>query len=214
MVDKLFHHGVMGQPVRNYYHLLNRFPAVAACLSPDFTYSPDEQFDRFREYFEAARVPSLVNRMVVFETATSLQALLQVEDRTSMAWGLESRVPLLDHRLVEALMAIPPAVKFQGGELKHLLKPVAARTVPEEIVARKDKMGFPIPLGQWAQGPLRDFVTDTLTSRAARERGLFDTRHLQTVVSSGPEFDRALWGALCLELWFQQFVDSPVVGHV
>ena len=76
-------------------------------------------------------------------------ALLHVEDRMSMAHGLESRVPFLDHPLVEFAATVPADVKFSGGDMKHLLKRAFERRVARPILQRRDKMGFPVPLKEW-----------------------------------------------------------------
>ena len=112
--------------------------------------------------------------MTHFDMVTTLPALLQVEDRVSMAVSLESRVPLLDHRLADLVASMPPAMKFRGGEMKYILKRAVQDTLPPRILERKDKMGFPVPLHLWAQGRARDFFRDVLLSRRCRERGIFD----------------------------------------
>jgi asparagine synthase (glutamine-hydrolysing) len=75
-----------------------------------------------------------------------MPALLQVEDPMSMAHGLESRVPLLDHPLIEFAATVPGDVKFQGGRMKHLLKLAYGAQLPQTIAERRDKLGFPVPL--------------------------------------------------------------------
>ena len=155
--------------------------------------------------------------MTHFDFKTLLPALLQVEDRVSMAHGLESRVPLLDHPLVELAATMPADVKFKDGHLKHVLKtafaPVAARRRSRE---RRDKMGFPVPLQEWIgrAGPVRDFVVDTLSSRGrARAARSSTTRKVRRRSSTRePRFGRKVWGLLSLELWQQAFHDrAPLV---
>src|SRR6185369_16531236 len=108
------------------------------------------------------------NKMTRFDLNTLLPALLQVEDRTSMAVSLESRVPLLDHRIVELAAAMPPKVKFQGGRAKHIFREAVQPIVPAEVFARTDKMGFPVPLSRgYRSGPVREFVADSLASASA-----------------------------------------------
>ncbi len=108
--------------------------------------------------------------MTHFDFKTLLPALLQVEDRVSMAHGLESRVPFLDHPIVELAATMPADIKFKDGRMKHVLKTaigaVAARVDRERA---RDKMGFPVPLNEWlAQpGPVREFVLDMLSSQQA-----------------------------------------------
>jgi asparagine synthase (glutamine-hydrolysing) len=150
----------------------------------------------------------MVNRILVFDVKTHLQGLLHVEDRTSMAWGLESRVPLLDYRLLEFMASVPPVIKFKDGRLKYLFRTVVKSLVPPEISERQDKMGFPLPFSQWVDGELGEFVSDILLSRKSRERSFFDAQAFEELLSSPKPFDRALWGALCLELWALQFLDA------
>src|SRR5690606_22435505 len=87
--------------------------------------------------------------MTHFDFKCLLPALLTVEDRMSMAHGLESRVPLLDHPLVEFAATLPPTVKFGGGRMKQLIKETYADVIPQPILDRRDKMGFPVPLKEW-----------------------------------------------------------------
>ena len=76
----------------------------------------------------------------------------------SMAHGLESRVPFLDHKLVELAATIPADIKFKNGELKRLLVRAFDPVLPKSITSRKDKMGFPVPLNEWMKSELKDFV--------------------------------------------------------
>ena len=98
--------------------------------------------------------------MTYFDLKTLLPALLHIEDRVSMAVSIESRVPLLDRRVAELAASIPPVMKFSGGKLKHILLKSIKDVLPREIVARRDKMGFPTPLNEWMKGPLREYVMD------------------------------------------------------
>jgi asparagine synthase (glutamine-hydrolysing) len=102
--------------------------------------------------------------MTHFEFKTLLPALLHVEDRMSMAHGLESRVPFLDHPLVEFAATIPADVKFKDGNLKHLLRSTFRNQVPASVMNRRDKMGFPVPLATWFSGELKDFFFDTIVT--------------------------------------------------
>jgi asparagine synthase (glutamine-hydrolysing) len=149
--------------------------------------------------------------MTNFDLKTLLPSLLQVEDRTSMSVSLESRVPLLDHRLVELVTRMSPAMRFQGGDTKRVLREAVRPILPSEVVDRRDKMGFPVPLQEWAAGPLRDFLHDILLSPRARQRGVFQPAALERLVAGERRYGRELWGVLCLELWFRAFVDGEAV---
>ena len=125
----------------------------------------------------------------------------------SMAHGLESRVPLLDHPLVEFAATVPADVKFQGGNMKHMLKQVFGSELPPQIVNRRDKMGFPVPLKEWFDGELREFGMDTLSAMAAKHRPYVNASAVLANFGQEARFSRKTWGLLSLELWHQQFHD-------
>jgi asparagine synthase (glutamine-hydrolysing) len=195
MLQEFWREGLFEDLDRRYFRLINRAPRLARS---DSEYDP---FDAFAEIFNGRNVghESYFDKMTHFDFKTLLPALLQVEDRVSMAHGLESRVPLLDHPLVELAATIPADVKFPGGELKHVFKRATRAAVPERIAQRKDKMGFPVPLVEWAKGPARDYVNDTF-ARSDRELP-FDA------LEGEAKFGRTFWGQFSLELWQQRFHD-------
>jgi asparagine synthase (glutamine-hydrolysing) len=137
-----------------------------------------------------------------------LPALLHVEDRVSMAASIESRVPLLDHRIADLVTRMPPAMKFKGAEMKYILKKAIHGLLPASVMARKDKMGFPVPLHLWARNRSANFFKDVLLSRACRQRGLFDPAGVERLMQREEAFGRRLWGLLNIELWYQQFIDA------
>jgi asparagine synthase (glutamine-hydrolysing) len=145
--------------------------------------------------------------MTHFEFKTLLPALLHVEDRMSMAHGLESRVPFLDHPLVEFAATVPADVKLKNGNLKHLLRSTFRNQVPASVMYRRDKMGFPVPLATWFSGELKDFFFDTIATMESKSRpGLNPTAMRKNFESTG-KFSRKTWALLSLELWHQQFHD-------
>ena len=150
------------------------------------------------------------DRMTHFDFKCLLPALLQVEDRMSMAHGLESRVPFLDHPLVEFAATVPADVKFQGGSMKHLLKTEFAGDLPDHIIHRRDKMGFPVPLAEWFNHELSDFVQEIFQSMVERKRPYINQRALLKNLNSGSRFSRKTWGLMSLELWHQLYHDRAV----
>ena len=122
----------------------------------------------------------------------------------SMAHGLESRVPLLDQALVEFVASVPADLKFKDGHMKHLLKTTFAEDLPAEILHRRDKMGFPVPLREWFQGELRELLNDTFRSSRARSRRFINTDAVLAAIDDVGRYSRKLWGLLSLELWYQQ----------
>jgi len=148
------------------------------------------------------------DKMTHFDFKCLLPALLQVEDRMSMAHGLESRVPLLDHPLIEFAATVPADLKFKGGRMKHLLKLAYGAQLPPLITERRDKMGFPVPLKEWFSGELRDLIQDTFRSRRARQRPFLNAPAVLANFENAGRFSRKMWGLLSLELWHQIFHDQ------
>lgn len=176
----------------------------------------DDMFDRFQSIFSnPANVTknATFNAMTNFEFKCLLPALLQVEDRMSMAHGLESRVPLLDRPIAEFAAVIPEGIKFQGGKMKHALRSTFDADLPNAITQRRDKMGFSTPLNEWFQNELRDLVHDTFASMAARRRPYLNSEAIRLGLDEVRGFSRKTWGLLSLELWHQQFHDKAAKWH-
>lgn len=136
--------------------------------------------------------------------------LLSRGDKLTMANSLEGRVPLLDYKLVEFAAHLPIDLKLHGKQRKWLLKQVARRYLPPEIIDRK-KQGFPIPVPVWLRGYAHDFMRDTLSSAKIKERGLFDPAYVETLIqqheSGFADHATMLYGLISLELWHQLFID-------
>jgi len=152
----------------------------------------------------------LLARMLETDIRTYLVELCMKQDQMSMAASIESRVPFLDHELVEFAARIPSRFKTRGLEGKQILKEGVKDLLPSGIVYRK-KMGFPTPLASWLRGSQLDFVQSILLDRRAATRGLF---HMETIKRLCDEHrsrqrDNAdrIWRLLNLELWQRIFVD-------
>ncbi len=195
---------------RRYFRLINRMGASEEFLDKSFLkgYDVNETFEKFSVLFNNPDTLSYFNKMTHFDMIASLPALLQVEDRVSMAASIESRVPLLDRRIVDLISHMPAGMKFKGGEMKYLFRRTIRDIMPKKIMNRKDKMGFPVPLHLWAKNNAKDFILDTLLSKNARERNIINSKYVEELISAERPFGRGLWGILCLELWFQQFIDN------
>ena len=127
-------------------------------------------------------------------------------DNMTMAWGLEARVPFLDHELVELAARIPPELKLKDNG-KGILKDVARMIIPSEVIDRK-KGYFPVPQLKYVDGPYLDMVRDALQSRTARERGLFRDDYLAELFDAPsdhitPLQGSELWQVGLLEMWLQ-----------
>ena len=212
LLQEFWREGIFEPMDLRYFRLINRAPTLGeeidwAALG---SYSP---LDTFREIFHGDNVmkESYFDMMTHFDFKTLLPALLHVEDRVSMAHGVESRVPLLDHHLVELAATIPADIKFKGGQLKHVMKSAFARFVPDTITQRTDKMGFPTPLVEFSRGEGKSFVQDVFRSTAARSRDVINSEAVLRNLEAEPRFGRKLWGLLSLELWQQAFHDREAV---
>ena len=206
LMKSFWSEGLFDDSAKRYFRLMRR-DLGANVFSRDVYSSNvvDDVEERFLSVFRSSGAQSLLNQVLAFDLKVFIPALLQVEDRTSMGASLESRVPLLDHRIVEYSAKMPPKIKWKGGRPKHILKEALKGSMPDKVWSRQDKRGFPTPIAEWFSGPLRGYVTEILGSRKARERGLYNYDALK-LESTNP-FDRGLWGALSIELWCRQFID-------
>jgi asparagine synthase (glutamine-hydrolysing) len=212
LLQEFWRDGLFDEMDARYFRLINRSESLGDEVRWEELgdYSP---FDTFRAIFNSDNLGSgsYFDRMTHFDFKTLLPALLQVEDRMSMAHGLESRLPLLDHPLVELSATIPSNVKFEGGTLKRILKTAFTDVIPAGVVERTDKMGFPTPINDWAQGPARAFVIESLSTRSALSRPLIDNRRVLASLDKETTFGRHFWGFLSLEIWQQEFHDKHAV---
>ncbi|HEY9436178.1 MAG TPA: asparagine synthase (glutamine-hydrolyzing), partial [Blastocatellia bacterium] len=136
-------------------------------------YDPAERFERT---FAAPASRSRLDHILYLDSKTYLPGDILVKvDRMSMANSLETRAPLLDHRLIEFAQTIPASLKIRGQETKYILKRAAEGLIPDEIINRP-KQGFDVPIRRWFNRELREMLDDTLKDRLARERGEFNHR--------------------------------------
>jgi len=209
LMQQFWRDGLFDDLDARYFRLVDRAPDLDGAIEWPVLgeYSP---FETFRSIFAAnnVRKESYFDSMTHFDFKTLLPALLHVEDRVSMAHGLESRVPFVDTEVVEFAATLPADVKFKDGQLKHALKEALRDVLPPEIAGRRDKMGFPVPLSEWVNDELRDFVLDCFSSESARSRPyLADDFDVRQLIDREGAFARNLWGLFSLELWQQAYHD-------
>jgi asparagine synthase (glutamine-hydrolysing) len=155
------------------------------------------------------RLRTLPERMMYLDALGYLPDDILVKlDRASMAVSLESRVPLLDHRVVELAWRLPLEMKIHGGQSKWLLRRVLYRYVPRELIERP-KMGFSIPLDSWLRGPLRDWAESLLDpARLARE-GFFQPEPIRKRwaehLSGARNWQHHIWGVLMFQAWLERW---------
>ena len=210
MMQHFFADGLFTDPADRYYRLLlstRRSQEMDDILRPDLKPPGYATHEVFRDSFMAPETDDLIDRMTYMDIKDHLQSLLHLEDRTSMAVSLESRLPLLDHRIVEQVFAVPAHERFAAGKPKFLLRQAIADWVPEPIMQRSDKMGFPVPIFEWFQGSMRPFVEDILLGQQTVQRGVFNAKAVERCLRAEKPFGRTVWGLLSLELWFRNFFD-------
>ncbi|WP_149714270.1 asparagine synthase (glutamine-hydrolyzing), partial [Campylobacter concisus] len=167
LIKEQFKEGLFGPMDERYYRIINRTHNVDMIYNKDFLKSFDSRqlLDKFKQVFNTPNTKSYFNKMTYFDLKTLLPALLHVEDRVSMAVSIESRVPILDYRIIELVSKMPPTMKFAGGKTKAILLKTVKNLLPKEIFERKDKMGFPTPINKWLANDLKEYALDILTSQ-------------------------------------------------
>jgi len=210
LMKEFWREGLFDPMDARYFRLVNRATDMKDEIEWEFL-DIRQVFEDFSTIFNNpnnVRKEAYFDKMTHFDFKCLLPALLQVEDRMSMAHGLESRVPLLDHPLVEFAATVPADIKFKGGNMKYLLKQVFADDLPPKILHRRDKMGFPVPLKEWFDNDLKDFINDVFHTMVAKNRPYINSKAVLKNIGQTTRFSRKSWGLLSLELWHQQFHDK------
>jgi asparagine synthase (glutamine-hydrolysing) len=171
--------------------------------------TPQAVYGNYLRYWNSREGSSLLSRMLYADQKTYLVELLMKQDQMSMASSIESRVPFLDHTLVEFSTSIPNSLKIRGKTQKYILKAALAGLLPAEIIHRK-KMGFPTPVRQWLLDPRAKPLYEALTNRDGFLSSIIDRQVLGNLISHHLQrqedaTDR-LWRLLNLQLWGDLFL--------
>ena len=178
---------------------------VSAWNAPDKLVIDSQQTSRAHDEFTQANMPDALRAMQWLDQTTYLvDDILTKVDRASMAASLETRVPLLDHRLVEFAWTLPAEMKVRNGQGKWILRQVLNRFVPAPLLDRP-KMGFAIPLESWLRGPLQEWASDLLSDRRVREQGFLHadmvTQEWNKFCAGGGGHQHKVWALLMWMAW-------------
>jgi asparagine synthase (glutamine-hydrolysing) len=156
-----------------------------------------------------SRLEAVVERFMAIDTAGYLPDDILVKvDRAAMSTGLETRVPMLDHRVVEFAWRLPLDKKIRGTTGKWILRQVLERYVPRELIERP-KQGFGVPIGSWLRGELRPWAEELLDGTRLRQEGYFDVPLLrqkwQEHINGTANWEHQLWAVLMFQAWHENF---------
>jgi len=169
-----------------------------------------------RDLLADAGSASLLDHLLYVDTKTYLHELLMKQDQMSMAASIESRVPFLDHKLVEFSAALPERMKLRGGTTKYILRESMKGVLPEAILSRP-KMGFPVPVASWFRGAFRNVIDEFGLSERALSRGIFEPAFVESLVQrhqQGEDHSERLWALVNFEIWQRQFLDGETADRL
>ena len=175
-----------------------------------------DPYEGVRSLLAQTDATSMLDRLLYADIKTYLHELLMKQDQMSMAASVESRVPFLDHKLVEFSTALPDRLKLRRWTTKYVLREAMKNVLPEAIL-RRSKMGFPVPLGRWFRGAFRPLVDQFVIGKRAVARGLFQSDFLQRLVqehaAGTADHTERLWTLVNFEMWQRHFLDGePLKG--
>ncbi|MEQ1642477.1 MAG: asparagine synthase (glutamine-hydrolyzing) [Pyrinomonadaceae bacterium] len=167
-------------------------------------------YTRQNAWLEKCDAEDVLDQLLYADTKTYLHELLMKQDQMSMAASIESRVPFLDHKLVEYSARMPREMKLRGNTTKWILREAMKGILPNEILDRP-KMGFPVPVGNWFRGEFKHIVDEYVLGKRAMDRGIFDkdyVRSLVTAHNAGENHDERIWSLVNFEIWQRGFIDG------
>ncbi len=166
------------------------------------------------EYFQKSDARNLLDRILYTDIKTYLHELLMKQDQMSMAASIESRVPFLDHKLVEFAATLPSSLKLRGAMTKYILKQSLTNVLPREILFRR-KMGFPVPLKTWFQRGMFPKLREYLLGERTLSRGYFNKRYVEQLLHDHTtgiqDHSERIWSLVNFELWNRIFIDGDGV---
>ncbi len=174
--------------------------------------------EKITRFFDSDNVDELIDRMLYTDLMTRIpDHLLMIADRMSMAHSLETRAPLLDHKLVEFTASLPGRSKLRGARLKYILREVSRRYLPKELVDRP-KQGFGFPIGRWLRSDLRDFMQRLLGDSHLVDAGIFEGDYIDKLMhehlDGKADHNFRLWILINTEYWYRMYIEGQTVDEM
>jgi asparagine synthase (glutamine-hydrolysing) len=171
-----------------------------------------DSLEKILTLFRSDEVDHVVDRMLYTDLMTRMpDHLLMTVDRMAMAHSLETRSPLVDYKVVEYAASIPGGLKLKGNQLKYVLRKVAARYLPRDLIDRR-KQGFGFPLAIWMRTELRDFVRNLFAESRFVELGIFERGYVPRMIdehlAGRVDHNYRLWLLINLEIWYRMFFEG------
>jgi asparagine synthase (glutamine-hydrolysing) len=163
-----------------------------------------------RQFLSETDASSTLDKLLYADIKTYLHELLMKQDQMSMAASIESRVPFLDHKLVEFTSSLPERLKLRGSTTKYILRKAMQGVLPQQILTRP-KMGFPVPIASWFRGQFSHLIDEYVLSDRVTARGIFNPQFVRELVQrhqqGGENHEERLWALVNFEMWQRQFFD-------
>jgi asparagine synthase (glutamine-hydrolysing) len=177
-----------------------------------------DSFAKILKFFDSENVDHIIDRMLYTDLMTRMpDHLLVLVDRMSMAHSIESRSPLIDYKVVEYAASIPADLKLKGKDLKYILKQVASRYLPKELIYRK-KQGFSFPIGIWMRTELKSFLNNLLKQSRFVELGIFNKDYIFSLlrdhISGKVDHNYRLWILINLEIWYRLYFENETIDSM
>jgi len=170
----------------------------------------NDPYAGLRDVLKETDATSFLDRLLYADIKTYLHELLMKQDQMSMATSVESRVPFLDHKLVEFTSGLPQRLKLRGWTTKHVLRESMKGLLPEAILSRP-KMGFPVPIGTWFRA-YSSVIDEYVLSDRALNRAIFSPDFVRSLVTrhqtGGENHAERIWALINFEIWQRQFFDG------
>jgi asparagine synthase (glutamine-hydrolysing) len=171
-----------------------------------------DPFARYREMYQNFIDLDRVQRMLYTDIAILLpDVFMEKVDKSTMAHGIESRVPMLDHELTDYVLGLPSRIKIRGGRMKFLLRRALCGVLPDEVL-NGPKTGFGVPYGYWLRGPLHAYACDVLIGESEKKSYLFERKTLEKLLREHrlcrADHSFLLWKCMNLALWHRFFISQ------